>query len=143
VLADMVRTDRHNHRPVATDTEVAQAVKVLARAHQTMTWSKGRQANQLRSTLREFYPAALAAFDDLASPDALEVLAVAPTPELGRALSRSKIAAALRRGGRQRRVEEKANEVQAALCSPQLGAPAALRPPWGRRWPPVLALSPP
>jgi transposase len=126
VLADMVRTDRHNHRPVATDTEVAQAVKVLARAHQTMTWSKGRQTNQLRSTLREFYPAALAAFEDLASPDALEVLALAPTPELGRALSRSKIAAALRRGGRQRRVEEKTNEVQAALRSPQLGAPAAL-----------------
>ena len=126
VLADMVRTDRHNHRLVATDTEVAQAVKVLARAHQTMTWSRGRQTNQLRSTLREFYPAALAAFDDLASPDALEVLALAPTPELGRALSRSRIAAALRRGGRQRRVEEKANEVQAALRSPQLGAPAAL-----------------
>jgi transposase len=126
VLADMVRTDRHNHRPVAADTEVAQAVKVLARAHQTMTWSRGRQTNQLRSTLREFYPAALVAFEDLDSGDALAVLAVAPTPELGRALSRSKIAAALRRGGRQRRVDEKANEVQAALRSLQLGAPAAL-----------------
>jgi transposase len=133
VLADMVRTDRHNHRPVGVDTETAQAVKVLARAHQTMTWSKVRQTNQLRSTLREFYPAALAAFDDLASPDPLEVLAVAPTPELGRALSRSKIAAALRRGGRQRRVEEKAIEVQAALRSPQFGAPSALSTAMGHR----------
>jgi len=143
VLADMVRTDRHNHRPVATDTEVAQAVKVLARAHQTMTWSKVRQANQLRSTLREFYPAALVAFEDPASPDALAVLAVAPTPELGRALSRAKIAAALRRGGRQRRVEEKTNEVQAALRSPSWVHPRRCRLPWGCRWPPASASSPP
>ena len=123
VLADMVRTDRHNHRVVAADTGTVQALKVLARAHQSMTWSRGRQTNLLRSTLREFYPGALAAFDDLASADALEVLRVAPTPELGRTLSRAKIAAALRRGGRQRRDDERAGEVQAALRADQLAAP--------------------
>ena len=58
-------------------------IKVLARAHQTMVWSRTRQTNLLRSTLREFYPAALVAFDDLTSGDALEVLRMAPTPELG------------------------------------------------------------
>ena len=137
VLADMVRTDRHNHRPVAADSETVLAVKVLARAHQSMIWSRGRQTNLLRSTLREFYPAALAAFDDLASPDALEVLRMAPTPELGRTLSRAKIAAALRRGGRQRRIDERAVEIQTALRAPQLAAPAAVRPPWGRRSPPA------
>src|ERR1019366_7047673 len=77
------------------------------------------KANQvtgaLSSTLREFYPAALVAFDDLASGDALEVLRVAPTPELGQTLSLSKIAAALRRGGRQRRIEDRAAEIQSAL----------------------------
>jgi len=99
---------------------------VLARAHQSMIWSRGRQTNLLRSTLREFYPAALVAFDDLAGTDALEVLRVAPTPSLGAGLSRSKIAAALRRGGRQRRVDERAIEIQAALRSPQLQAPAAV-----------------
>ena len=126
VLADMVRTDRHNHRPVSADSETVQAVKILARAHQSMIWSKGRQTNALRSTLREFYPAALATFDDLTSTDALEVLRVAPTPELGRGLSRSKIAAALRRGGRQRRIDERASEIQAALRTPQLAAPAVV-----------------
>ena len=126
VLADMVRTDRHNHRAVSADSETVQAVKILARAHQSMIWSKVRQSNGLRSTLREFYPAALAAFDDLASGDALEVLRVAPTPELGRGLSRSKIAAALRRGGRQRRIDERAAEIQAALRAPQLAAPAVI-----------------
>jgi len=59
VLADMVRTDRHNHRRMAGDSEEVEAIKFLARAHQSMVWTRGRQTNQLRSTLREFYPAAL------------------------------------------------------------------------------------
>jgi hypothetical protein len=126
VLSDMVRTDRHNHRLVAGDTAEVEAVKVLARAHQSMVWSRGRQSNTLRSTLREFYPAALVAFDDLTSSDTLEVLRIAPTPTLGAVLSRSKIAAALRRGGRQRRVDERAAEIQAALRSEQLQAPAVV-----------------
>lgn len=122
VLADLARTDAHNHRPVAGDSELAQAVKVLARSHQSLIWSRQRQTNQLRSTLREFYPAALEAFEDLAGRDALAVLAVAPTPELGRRLSRSRIAAALRRGGRQRRIEERATEIQSVLRTEQLQA---------------------
>ena len=88
-----------------------------------MIWSRQRQTNQLRSTLREFYPAALAAFDDLASGHALAVLAIAPTPTQGCALSRSKIASALRRVGRQRRIEERTIEIQTELRSAQLEAP--------------------
>src|SRR5580658_6319912 len=88
ILADMVRTDRHNHRPVSADSDLAGAVRALARAHQSMIWSRRRQANQLRSALREFYPAALAAFDDLTSSDAIEVLRAAPVPAAGAALSR-------------------------------------------------------
>jgi transposase len=126
VLAELARLDGHNHRPLAGDSDLADAVKVLARAHHSMIWSRQRQTNQLRSTLREFYPAALFAFDDLASGDALAVLAIASTPALGRGLSRSKIASALRRGGRQRRVEERAIEIQAALRSDQLQAPSVV-----------------
>ena len=126
VLADLARTDRHNHRPVAGDSDLAEAVKVLARAHQSLIWSRQRQLNQLRSTLREFYPGALAAFPELGSSDALAVLAMAPTPSRGRALSRSKIAGGLRRAGRQRRIEERATEIQAALRQPQLEAPAVI-----------------
>jgi len=123
VLAELARLDGHNHRPVAGDSDLAEAVKVLARAHQSLIWTRQRQLNQLRSTLREFYPAALAAFDELGHSDALAVLAVAPTPSLGRQLSRSKIAAALRRGGRQRRIDERATEIQTALRTAQLAAP--------------------
>jgi len=65
VLADLVRTDRHKHRPLTGDSNLAEAVQVLARAHQGLIWTRQRQANQLRNALREFYPGALAAFDDL------------------------------------------------------------------------------
>jgi len=123
VLANLARTDGHNHRPVAGDSDLAEAVKVLARAHQGLIWTRQRQVNQLRSALREFYPGALVAFSELGHPDALAVLAVAPTPAQGRTLSRSKIAAALRRGGRQRRIDERSVEIQTALRAEQLTAP--------------------
>jgi hypothetical protein len=123
VLAELARTDAHNHRPVAGDSDLVEAIKVLARAHQSLIWTRQRQINQLRSTLREFYPAALTAFDELGHADALAVLAAAPTPARGRQLSRSKIAAALRRGGRQRRIDQRATEIQAALRTDQLAAP--------------------
>ncbi len=123
VLAELARTDGHNHRPIAGDSELVESIKVLTRGHQNLIWTRQRQINQLRSTLREFHPAALVAFPELASGDALAVLALAPTPSLGRQLSISKIASALRRGGRQRRIEERAAEIQAALRTEQLAAP--------------------
>lgn len=123
VLAELARTDSHNHRPVAGDSELVESIKVLTRGHQSLIWTRQRQLNQLRSTLREFYPAAIEAFPELGSGDALAVLAVAPTPSLGRQLSISKIASALRRGGRQRRIDERAAEIQAALRAEQIAAP--------------------
>jgi transposase len=132
VLADLVRTDRHHHRPVAGDSELAEAVKVLARTHQSLVWTRRRQVNQLRSLLREFYPGALAAFGtEVGDRDALAVLQVAPTPTLGRGLSRAKLAAVLRRAGRQRGLEGRAAEVQAALRIPQLQAPGVVAEAYG------------
>ena len=132
VLADLVRTDRHNHRQVAGDSDLAEAVRVLARAHQSAIWSRQRQVNALRSALREYYPAALAAFGtDLAASDAVAVLALAPTPGAGRALSRSKIASALRRAGRVRNIDQRADEIQAALRADYLHAPAAIAGAYG------------
>jgi len=80
LLADLVRTDRHNHRPIAGDSTEAEAIKVLARAHQNLIWARTQHTNRLRSALREYYPAALVAFEDLAHGDALGVLDRAPAP---------------------------------------------------------------
>jgi transposase len=88
VLADMVRTDAHQLRPVAGDSDLAEAVKVLARGHQRLIWDRARQVQRLRALLREFFPAALEAFEDLTGPDVLELLSKAPEPAAGRRLTR-------------------------------------------------------
>jgi transposase len=124
LLADLVRTDRHNHRPIAGDSADAEAIKVLARAHQSLIWTRTRHTNALRSALREYYPAALEAFDDLAHGDALGVLGRAPAPEQGAHLPLTAIQSALKRGGRQRNIAARAREVQAVLRTEQLSTHA-------------------
>ena len=57
VLADLVRTDRHNHRPVAGDSPESEGIKIVARTHQNLIWARVRHTNQLRNALREYYPA--------------------------------------------------------------------------------------
>lgn len=126
LLADLVRTDRHNHRPVAGDSDLAEGVKVLARAHQNLIRERTRHSNTLRSALRDYYPGALNAFESLTHPDALAVLGRAATPEEGRHLTRSQIVAVLRRGGRQRNLETRADAIGVALRVPQLEAPTTV-----------------
>ena len=65
VLAEIVRLDRDHHRQIAGDTDLVDAVKLLARAHQTAVWERTRQVLRLRSTLRQYFPAAVAAFRGL------------------------------------------------------------------------------
>jgi len=135
LLADLVRTDRHNHRQVDGDSEAAQAIKVLARAHQNLIWLRTGQISALRAGLLEYYPGALEAFPNLGDRDrdrdALAVLQRAPTPEQGARLSLSKIAAALKAGGRSRSIEERSREIQAALRGQQLRAPQAVTAAYG------------
>jgi transposase len=126
LLADLVRTDRHNHRRVAGDSTAAEAVKVLARAHQNLIWTRNQQTNALRSALREYYPGALEAFDDLHDRDALAILGRAPSPIQAASLSLSKIRSALKAAGRQRNLDVRAQDIQTALRTEQLAAPAAV-----------------
>ena len=131
LLADLVRTDRHNHRLIAGDSPTAEAVKVLARGHQNLIWARTRHTNALRSALREYYPAALEAFDDLADRDALAILGRAPTPAQAAQLSLSKIRSALKAAGRQRNLDTRALQIQEMLRSEQLTAPAAVSAAFG------------
>src|SRR4029077_17985397 len=131
LLADLVRTDRHNHRRIAGDSPDAEAIKVLARAHQNLIWARTRHTNALRSALREYYPAALEAFEDLADRDALAILGRAPTPADDRRLSLSKIRSALKAAGRQRNLDTRALQIQEMLRREQLAAPAAVTAAFG------------
>jgi transposase len=106
-LADMVRTDSHQLRQVAGDSELAEAIKVVARAHKTLIWERTRHVQRLRQALQDFFPGALEAFEDLTAADALELLGKAPDPESAARLTRSQITAALRRA-RRRHVDDRA-----------------------------------
>ena len=52
-LANILRTDADQHRRLSADTELAQSITALARAHQDATWRRSRAGNELRSLLRE------------------------------------------------------------------------------------------
>lgn len=121
VLAEIVRLDREHHRPIAGDSACAQEVRMLARAHQSMIWSRQHETNRLRSLLREYYPAALLmAGDDLAGRDAVAVLTAAPTPTQGRSLTVKRIEQLLRKAGRQRNLTVTAQRIRDALQTDQL-----------------------
>ncbi|GAA3415856.1 IS110 family transposase [Streptosporangium vulgare] len=122
VLADMARTHAHELRPVAGDTPQAEAVKVVARMHKTLIWERTRHTQRLRHALRDYFPAALAAFDDLDAADARELLAKAPTPTQAARLTIGQISAALKRA-RRKNVADKATAIQAALRADHLGQP--------------------
>jgi transposase len=124
-LADMVRTDSHQLRAVAGDSAAAEAVKVLTRAHKTLIWERTRHTQRLRHALREYFPAALEAFEDLDAADTLELLAKAPDPASAAKLTIAQISAALKRA-RRRNVAEKATRIQAVLRAEHLGQPEAV-----------------
>jgi hypothetical protein len=71
-----LRTDAHQLRPVAGDTALAEGIKVVARAHQSLIWDRTRHVLRVCSALREFFPAALEAFPDMAATD--ELVAAVP-----------------------------------------------------------------
>jgi transposase len=125
MLADMVRTDSHQLRPAAGDSPEAEGIKVLARTHKTLIWERTRATQRLRHQLREYFPAALDAFEDLDAPDTLELLGKAPEPARAARLTRAQVSAALKRA-RRRNIKDRTDVILAALRGGQLGQPEAL-----------------
>jgi transposase len=131
-LADMVRTDSHQLRPIAGDSDQAEAVKVVARAHKTLIWERTRQTQRLRNALLDFFPAALQAFEDLSAADTLELLAKAPDPDAAARLTTTQITAALKRA-RRHHANDKAEVIRAALRTEQLRQTPAVTAAYERR----------
>jgi transposase len=125
MLADMVRTDSHQLRPAAGDSAQAGGIKVLARTHKTLIWERTRAVQRLRHQLREYFPAALEAFEDLDAADTLELLGKAPEPARAARLTRAQVSAALKRA-RRRDIPGKATVILAALRGGHLGQPEAI-----------------
>jgi transposase len=116
VLANILRTDMHAHRPLPDDSDLGRAIAVLARAQQDALWNRQQLSNQLRSLLREYYPAALDAFstwtNGLCRPEARELLKTAPTATRAARLTRTQLQAALKRAGRKRGIAAEADRIR-------------------------------
>jgi transposase len=136
-LANILRTDADAHRPLPADTELVQAIAVLARAQQDAVWNRGQLSNQLRSHLKQYFPAALAAFQikgvGLDSREARAVLAVAPDPAAAAKLPAARLGSVLRKAGRQRNVEAWAKRLRIIFTSDYLHQPPAVERAMGRQ----------
>jgi transposase len=136
-LANILRTDIDAHRPLPADTELAQAVAVLARAQQDAVWDRTQAHNKLRSALREFYPAILDAFatkrDGILRPEVRTILAAAPTPTAAAKLTKTQLQALLRRAGRKRSIDGEAARLQAVFRASYLHQPALVEEAYGRQ----------
>jgi transposase len=141
VLANILRTDMAMHRPLPNDTDLAKAITVLARAQQDAVWNRQQLVNQIRSLLREYYPAAIEAFCDkqygLARADARAVLALAPTPAKAARVTVTQLKAALKRAGRQRGIEAEARRLQLVFRADYAHHPGTVEDALGRQ---LLAL---
>jgi transposase len=124
VLANVLRTDMHAHRPLPADTELAQAIAVLARAQQDAVWARTTAHNKLRSHLREYYPGFLAAFagkaDGILRPEARIILAAAPAPADAARLTLAQLRALLKKAGRSRGIDAEAARLREAFRAPQM-----------------------
>jgi transposase len=143
-LANILRTDAHAHRPLPDATELTRAIAVLACAHQDAIWRRTKASNALRSLLREYFPTFLAAFagrtTNLAGRNARAVLVIALSPTAAAKLPRTRIAAALRRAGRQRGIDPLARQIQQALRQPQLHQPPLVEQAMGEQARALLAV---
>jgi hypothetical protein len=123
-LANILRTDADAHRPLPADSELVQAIAVLARAQQDAVWNRGQLSNQLRSHLKQYFPAALAAFQvrgvGLDSREARAVLAVAPDPTTAAKLTTTQLSTVLRKAGRQRNIDVWAQRLRGLFTGEQL-----------------------
>src|SRR3954452_4745315 len=126
-LANILRTDADMHRPLPAESELVQAITVLARAQQDTAWNRGELSNQLRSHLKQYFPAALAAFQvrgiGLDSREARAVLAVAPDPTTAAKLTTTRLQAVLRKSGRQRGIDAWATRLRSIFSAEYLHQP--------------------
>ncbi|WP_432049458.1 IS110 family transposase [Verrucosispora sp. NA02020] len=130
VLADLLRTDRHQHRPLPAVSHHASAIKALARQHQDAIWAVNQTVSRLRSLLLEFYPQAIRAFPNLKHKAALAILGAAPTPEAGRRLTTRRITTLLHRCGRRNDASLVAR-ILTDLHTPALRQPAVVEAAYG------------
>ncbi|MGW6742796.1 IS110 family transposase [Streptomyces sp. NPDC055025] len=137
LLANILRTDGSHHRPMPRTSQQAAAITVLARAQLRTVHTRQYHAGQVRSLLREFYPAALLAWKDLPGgivrAEARALLTLAPTPGQAAALSKRKIADTISGAGRFRLVDTHAERLRSVFQQHHLRQPPLMEAAMGEQ----------
>lgn len=79
-FGDALRTDGHGWRALAPEDPLTQELRILCRDEVALIEQRTALVNQLRAALREYYPAALRAFDNWTFPCTWAFLQAFPTP---------------------------------------------------------------
>ncbi len=133
-LTSCAPTSRRTARcplPAAADSDLAQAIAVLARAQQDAVWDRQQLGNRLRSLLLDYYPAAVTAFaglnhSGLTRADARAILSLAPSPARAATLTRQQLLTALRKAGRVRLVHADVERLHQLFRAEQMRLPAVV-----------------
>jgi len=116
VLANIIRTDKDQHRAILPNSPLARELKILTDDEQRLIHLKVKLLNQIRACLKDYYPVALELFDELDRPTTIEFLLKYQRPE--------KISVAeLKRFLRKHHypgADEKAQEIHEKLSAPQI-----------------------
>lgn len=122
LLSDILRTDRHLHRPMLPDTEAVRELKELTRGREALVQESVRLVNQLQACLKAYWPESIGMFSDLACPWALDFLSEYPTLKQARAVNTEDLRAFLKKH-RHPQWRSKAEGIQTSLQAPHVQVP--------------------
>jgi transposase len=93
LLADLLRTDGHRFKPLATQSDEIRALRALVRGRDDLVATRIQLANQLRALLESYWAGAAEVFADVDSPIALAFIERYPTPDAASRLGPKRMAA--------------------------------------------------
>lgn len=80
VLADLIRTDQHQYRPLRNDSSELKELQLLVRDRESLVTLRVRLENQITACLKSYYPQALECFCRLDQQSTITFLKAFPTP---------------------------------------------------------------
>jgi len=82
VLANIIRTDRNQHRAIMPNSDLGRELKVLTQDEQRLIRLKTKLINQIQACLKDYYPQALELFCQIDQPVTLDFLLAFSKPQV-------------------------------------------------------------
>ncbi len=118
VLANILRTDRQNHRVLVPDSLLTRELRIYTEGYLALVKTQTRLTNQITSCLKNYYPVILGIFNKIDQPVTLSFLSKFPTPDSFRRGSKAKIENVLKKN-RYPGARKKMLEIYALSKKPQ------------------------